>query len=312
MHVGFIGLGNVGGKLSGSLLRNGIKLSVHDLDKDLVENFVSRGANNGKNPQNIMEKCDVIITCLPSPSASNEVMEQMLDFVTSGKVWLEMSTTDEAEVRRLGALVIEKGGAAVDCPVSGGCHRADTGNISIFSGCDRATFEYILPLLTKMGRRVLHTGALGSASVLKVITNYLATANLVSCAEALTVAKGAGMDLRVAYKAFSISSGNSFVNETESQVILNGSRDISFTMDLVAKDIGLFQSVADRAKIPLELNPLLISIFADGIKRFGSRELSPNIIKRLEEATGLDIRAAGFPAEMVDNEPEGMGYEVTI
>ena len=259
-----------------------------------------------------METCDVIITCLPSPSASNEVMLQMIEFVTKGKVWLEMSTTDEAEVRRLGALVIEKGGAAVDCPVSGGCHRADTGNISIFSGCDRSTFEYILPLLTKMGRKVLHTGELGSASILKVITNYLATANLVSCAEALTVAKGAGMDLSVAYKAFSISSGNSFVNETESQVILNGSRDISFTMDLVAKDIGLFQAVADRAKIPLELNPLLISIFADGIKRFGPRELSPNIIKRLEETTGLDIRASGFPAQIIDDEPEENGYEVTI
>jgi len=312
MHVGFIGLGNVGGKLSGSLLRNGVKLLVHDLDKGLVNNLVSMGAADGKNPQNIMETCDVIITCLPSPSASNEVMQQMIEFVTKGKVWLEMSTTDEAEVRRLGALVIEKGGAAVDCPVSGGCHRADTGNISIFSGCDRSTFEYILPLLTKMGRKVLHTGELGSASILKVITNYLATANLVSCAEALTVAKGAGMDLSVAYKAFSISSGNSFVNETESQVILNGSRDISFTMDLVAKDIGLFQAVADRAKIPLELNPLLISIFADGIKRFGPRELSPNIIKRLEETTGLDIRASGFPAQIIDDEPEENGYEVTI
>ena len=312
MHVGFIGLGNVGGKLSGSLLRNGVKLLVHDLDKGLVNNLVSMGAADGKNPQNIMETCDVIITCLPSPSASNEVMQQMIEFVTKGKVWLEMSTTDEAEVRRLGALVIEKGGAAVDCPVSGGCHRADTGNISIFSGCDRSTFEYILPLLTKMGRKVLHTGELGSASILKVITNYLATANLVSCAEALTVAKGAGMDLSVAYKAFSISSGNSFVNETESQVILNGSRDISFTIDLVAKDIGLFQAVADRAKIPLELNPLLISIFADGIKRFGPRELSPNIIKRLEETTGLDIRASGFPAQIIDDEPEEIGYEVTI
>jgi len=312
MHVGFIGLGNVGGKLSGSLLRNGVKLSVHDLNANLVDDLVSRGASDGKNPQNIMEACNVIITCLPSPSASNEVMQQMLDFVTAEKVWLEMSTTDEAEVRRLGALVEEKGGAAVDCPVSGGCHRADTGNISIFSGCERATLEYIRPLLTKRGRRVLHTGDLGSASILKVITNYLATANLVSCAEALTVAKGAGMDLRVAYKAFSISSGNSFVNETESQVILNGSRDISFTMDLVAKDIGLFQSVADRAKIPLELNPLLISIFEDGIERFGARELSPNIIKRLEETTGLDIRAGGFPSEMVDDEPEETGYEVTI
>ena len=160
MHVGFIGLGNVGGKLSGSLLRNGVKLSVHDLDKVLVNNFVAMGASDGENPQNIMETCDVIITCLPSPSASNEVMQQMIEFVTIGKVWLEMSTTDEAEVRRLGALVIEKGGAAVDCPVSGGCHRADTGNISIFSGCDRSTFEYILPLLTKMGRKILHTGEL--------------------------------------------------------------------------------------------------------------------------------------------------------
>ena len=312
MHVGFIGLGNVGGKLSGSLLRNGTKLSVHDLNKSLVTEFVSRGAIDGQNPRNIMQTCDVIITCLPSPSASNEVMQQMLEFITPKKVWMEMSTTDEAEVKRLGALVKEKEGSAVDCPVSGGCHRADTGNISIFAGCERETFEYILPLLTKMGRRVLHTGELGSASVLKVITNYLATANLVSCAEALTVAKGAGMDLQIAYKAFSISSGNSFVNETESQVILNGSRDISFTMDLVAKDIGLFQAVADRAQIPLELNPLLISIFQDGIKRYGPRELSPNIIKRLEETTGLDIRAPGFPAEMVDHEPEETGYEVTI
>lgn len=312
MHVGFIGLGNVGGKLSGSLLRNGTKLSVHDLNESLVTEFVSRGAIDGQNPRNIMQTCDVIITCLPSPSASNEVMQQMLEFITPKKVWMEMSTTDEAEVKRLGALVKEKEGSAVDCPVSGGCHRADTGNISIFAGCERETFEYILPLLTKMGRRVLHTGELGSASVLKVITNYLATANLVSCAEALTVAKGAGMDLQIAYKAFSISSGNSFVNETESQVILNGSRDISFTMDLVAKDIGLFQAVADRAQIPLELNPLLISIFQDGIKRYGPRELSPNIIKRLEETTGLDIRAPGFPAEMVDDEPEETGYEVTI
>ena len=312
MHVGFIGLGNVGGKLSGSLLRNGTKLSVHDLNKSLVTEFVSRGAIDGQNPRNIMQTCDVIITCLPSPSASNAVMQQMLEFITPKKVWMEMSTTDEAEVKRLGALVKEKEGSAVDCPVSGGCHRADTGNISIFAGCERETFEYILPLLTKMGRRVLHTGELGSASVLKVITNYLATANLVSCAEALTVAKGAGMDLQIAYKAFSISSGNSFVNETESQVILNGSRDISFTMDLVAKDIGLFQAVVDRAQIPLELNPLLISIFQDGIKRYGPRELSPNIIKRLEETTGLDIRAPGFPAEMVDDEPEETGYEVTI
>ena len=310
MHVGFIGLGNVGAKLAGSLLRNNVCLSVFDLNADLVEMFTQRGAMARGSAADMMQSCDVVITCLPSPAISDRVMQDMLPFVQTGKIWMEMSTTDEAEVKRLGAQVIAAGGLAVDCPVSGGCHRAATGNISIFAGCDRSTFETILPLLTKMGRRILHTGALGSASVLKVITNYLATANLVSCAEALTVAKGAGMDLGVAYEAIKISSGTSFVHETESQVILNGSRDISFTMDLVAKDIGLFQDVADRADVPLELNPLLISIFKDGIARYGARELSPNIIKRLEDKTGLSVRAEGFPPEMEDDEDEVPGYEI--
>ena len=312
MKIGFIGLGNVGSKLAGSLLRNGFDLSVFDLNTQLVEKYASKGAGIGEDPPHLMRLCDLVITCLPSPAASNSVMQLMLPFVKKGKTWLEMSTTDDAEVRRLGAEVISRGGKAVDCPVSGGCHRANTGNISIFAGCDRATFEMILPLLTTMGRRVIHTGELGSASILKVITNFLATANLVSCAEALTVAKAAGLDLRNAYEAIRISSGTSFVHETESQVILNGSRDISFTMDLVAKDIGLFQAVADRENVPLDLNPLLIEVFEDGIKRFGSRELSPNIIKRLESATGLDITAPGFPAEMIDNEPEEQGYEVKV
>ncbi|MEO9683678.1 MAG: NAD(P)-dependent oxidoreductase [Tateyamaria sp.] len=312
MKIGFIGLGNVGGKLSGSLLRNGHDVSVHDLNADFVAEKVAAGAKDGKSPANLMQTCDAVITCLPSPAASAAVLEQMLPHIGPGKIWMEMSTTDEAEVKRISAQVIAAGGTAVDCPVSGGCHRADTGNIAIFAGCDRPTFERILPLLTTMGRRVLHTGDLGSASVLKVLTNFLATANLVSVAEALTVAKGAGMDLGVAYEAMAISSGTSFVHETEGQVILNGSRDISFTMDLVAKDIGLFQNVADRAGVPLELNPLLINIFNDRIERFGPRELSPNIIKRLEESTGLDVTAPGFPAEMTDDEPEEQGDEVIV
>jgi 3-hydroxyisobutyrate dehydrogenase len=310
MKIGFIGLGNVGGKLSGSLLRNGHDLTVHDLNGDLVADFVARGAKAATSPAQMMRDCDVVITCLPSPAASDAVMQQMLPEVGPGKIWMEMSTTDADEIRRLGGLVIAAGGAAVDCPVSGGCHRADTGNISIFAGCDRATFERILPLLKTLGRRLLHTGEIGSASLLKVMTNYLATANLLTLCEALVTMKGAGLDLATTYEAIKISSGNSFVHETESQVILNGSRDISFTMDLVKKDIGLFQKIADDAGVPLEISPLMISIFDDGIRRYGERAQSDDIIKRLEEATGLDIRAPGFPAEMVDDEPEEPGYEV--
>jgi 3-hydroxyisobutyrate dehydrogenase len=313
MRVGFIGLGNVGGKLAGSLQRNGFELVVRELQPDTARALLERGARWADSPAQLMREVDVAITCLPSPAASAAVLEEedgLLAGMAPGKIWLEMSTTDEAEVRRLGERVRAAGGAPVDCPVSGGCHRADTGNISIFAGCDRSTFERVLPLLSAMGRRILHTGELGSASVLKVVTNYLATANLVSCCEALVTARAAGMDLATTYEAIRISSGTSFVHETESQVILNGSRDISFTMDLVSKDIGLFQALAERAAVPLELSPLLVEIFADGEARYGAREWSPNIIRRLEEATGLDIRAPGFPAQMVDDEPEVRGSEV--
>lgn len=312
MKIGFIGLGNVGGKLSGSLLRNGHDLTVYDLNGDLVQGFVARGAKPGDSPAQLMRDSEVVITCLPSPAASDAVMMQMLPEIEPGKIWLEMSTTDAGEIRRLAEMVEARGGAAVDCPVSGGCHRADTGNIAIFAGCARDTFERVLPLLTTMGRRVLHTGETGSASVLKVITNYLATANLLSCCEALVTAKAAGMDLATAYEAIKISSGTSFVHETESQVILNGSRTIDFTIDLVLKDIGLFQKIADEEGVPLEISPLMIEIFKDGQKRYGARAQSDDIIRRLEEATGLDITAPGFPAEMVDDEPEEPGYEVVV
>ena len=310
MKVGFIGLGNVGHKLSGSLLRNGVDLSVLDLNFDLVDAMVRKGAKAAANPAQLMRDCDAVITCLPSPAASDAVLRSMLPEVEEGKIWMEMSTTDQAEVERLGAMIIAAGGTAVDCPVSGGCHRADTGNISIFAGCERTTFLIILPLLKKMGRRILHTGALGSASMLKVLTNYLATVHLVANAEALVTAKAAGMDLNTAYEAIAISSGNSFSHVTESQVILNGSRDISFTMDLVKKDVGLFQEIAERNNVPLEISPLICEIFDDGIARYGERELSPNIIKRLEEKTGLNILASGFPPELEDDEPEEAGYEV--
>ena len=313
MRIGFIGLGNVGGKLAGSLLRNGFDLTVRDLDRGVARPFLDAGAHWGESPARMMEAADAVITCLPTPAASAAVLEPedgLLSAMGEGRIWMEMSTTDEAEVRRLGERVSALGGEPVDCPVSGGCHRADTGNISIFAGCERSTFERILPLLTAMGRRILHTGPLGSASILKVVTNYLATANLVSCCEAMVTAKAAGLDLNTTWEAMRISSGNSFVHETESQVILNGSRDISFTMDLVSKDIGLFQALADRCGVPVELGPILVEIFRDGEARYGSREWSPNIVRRLEDATGLSILASGFPARMIDDEPEAPGHEV--
>jgi 3-hydroxyisobutyrate dehydrogenase len=313
MRIGFIGLGNVGAKLAGSLLRNGHDLVVRDLAEGAAAPLLARGAGWGESPAAMARDCEVVITCLPSPEACAAVVEGeegLLQGLAPGRIWAEMSTTDAEEVRRLGALVAGTGAAAADCPVSGGCHRAATGNISILAGCERAAFDRLMPVLAAMGRRILHTGPLGSASTIKVVTNYLATANLIAVCEALAVCRGTGTDLATAYEAIRVSSGTSFVHETESQVILSGSRQIDFTMDLVLKDIGLFQGLAERAGVPLELNPLAIRIMEDGAARYGARAQSDEIVRRLEEATGLEIRADGFPEVLEDDEPEEPGAEV--
>tara|TARA_B100000212_G_scaffold329209_1_gene294197 strand:+ start:53 stop:994 length:942 start_codon:yes stop_codon:yes gene_type:complete len=313
MKIGFIGLGNVGGKLAGSLLRNNFDLIVRDLDENLTKPFENLGARVVSSSRELAEQVDLIITCLPSPKICSEVMEGkdgILNGLSENKIWLEMSTTDEAEVKRIGQKVIEKKAIPLDGPVSGGCHRAATGNIAIFVGGERKAFEKILPALTVMGRKVLHTGELGSASILKVITNYLASVHLIALGEAWTVAKKSNLDLIKAYKGIAVSSGNSFVHETESQVILNGSYNINFTMDLVLKDTGLFDDLAKKLDAPLEISPKVVEIFKDGQKKYGSRAWSSMIVKRMEDLNKIDFRAEGFPEELVDNEPEEKGHEI--
>ena len=313
MKIGFIGLGNVGGKLASSLLRNNFDLTVRDLDERLTKPLKDLGAKVAKSAKELAEQTDLIITSLPSPEVSAEVMEAddgIINGLSKDKIWIEMSTTDENEVKRLGEKVIAKKGIPMDGPVSGGCHRAATGNIAIFVGGERKAFEKILPALTVMGRKVLHTGELGTASVLKVVTNYLASVHLVALGEAWTIAKKSNLDLAKTYKGIAISSGNSFVHETESQVILNGSYNINFTMDLVLKDTGLFDNLAKKLNAPLEISPQIVKIFKDGQKKYGSRAWSSMIVKRMEDLNNINFRANGFPSELIDNEPEEKGYEI--
>ena len=313
MKIGFIGLGNVGAKLAGSLLRNGFDLTVRDVDQNLTDQFKNLGAKVANSGRELAKQVDLIITSLPSLKVSAEVMEAengVLEGLSENKIWLEMSTTDGAEIKRIGKKVIAKNATPLDGPVSGGCHRAATGNIAIFVGGERKAFDKVLPVLTVMGRKVLHTGELGTASTLKVITNYLASVHLVALGEAWTVAKKSNLDLEKTFKGIAASSGNSFVHETESQVILNGSYNINFTMDLVLKDTGLFDDLAKKLNAPLEISPKIVEIFKDGQKKYGSRAWSSMIVKRMEDLNNIDFRAGGFPEELIDNEPEEKGYEI--
>ena len=305
MKIGFIGLGNVGGKLANNLIKRRYKVIVRDLDAKLSKKFKKKGAVIASSPKELAENSDIVITCLPSPKACSKVMTAkngVLEGLSKNKIWLEMSTTDQSEVKRIGIMVKKKGSHALDVPVSGGCHRAATGNISIFAGGDKKMFKKVLPVLKCMGRKILYTGELGTASILKVITNYLASVHLAALGEAWTVAKKSKLNLNKTYKGIAASSGNSFVHETESQVILNGSYNINFTMDLVKKDMKLFNDLSKKLKTPLEISPFVLNIFNKAQKQYGSRAWSSMVVKRLEDKYKLKFRAPGFPKELKDFE----------
>ena len=313
MKIGFIGLGNVGGKLANNLFENNFQISVLDKNIKLMDEFKLRGAKTAKSIKDLVINSDILITCLPSPDVCAEVLESkggIIDTIKKDQIWIEMSTTENDQLKKHASLIQQKKAIALEAPVSGGCHRAATGNISIFVGGSRDGFDKAMPVLKCLGRKILYTGDFGSASILKVITNYLATVHLIALGEAWTVASKSNLDLKKTFKGIAASSGNSFVHETESQVILNGSYNINFTMDLVEKDVGLFQGLASKLGVELEVSPIILDIIKDARETFGDRAWSSMVVKRLENKYNTNFRAEGYPEELVDLEEKSLGYEI--
>ncbi len=298
MRYGYIGLGNLGGHLAASLIRNGFDITVHDIDRNLAERHVKAGATWAESPKALAEQVDCVITCLPSPAASQAVLNQFLDGVKPGSTWIEMSTLGRDEIQRLAKIAESKGVRTMECPVTGGVHLAAQGKITVLAGGDTDLFELHQPALQAMGGQLFHMGPLGSAAVIKVITNMLAFIHLLADGEALMLAKRGGLDLAQAWAAIKASSGTSFVHETEGQLILNGSYDIAFTMDLALKDLGFAMNFGKEFGVPLDLAKLANETFIKGKAAYGGRAQSTQIVKLLEDALETPLRALGFPARL--------------
>ncbi len=298
MRYAFIGLGNLGGKLAGCLLRAGIPMVVYDRDPQAV---AATGAPAAASPRAAAAGADAVITCLPSPVVSEAVLtgpDGILAGMAPGATWIEMSTLDRDSVIRLAAVAAAHGVRTLESPVTGGVHLAAVGAVTVLAGGDADLLEAHRPALAAMGRTILHMGPLGSAAVMKVITNMLAFIHLVADGEALMLARRGGLDLAQAFAAIRVSSGNSFVHETEGQLILNGSYDIAFSMDLACKDLGFAMGFGQEFGVPLDLAARTAEIFARARAAFGGTAQSTMVVKLLEDALATDLRAPGFPARL--------------
>ena len=298
MHYGYIGLGNLGGHLAHSLVKKGYKVTVFDLDKSLAERHLKDGAAWADTPAELASKVDHVFTCLPSPTVSEKVLHQILTTLKPGSTWIENSTNGRDEMIRLATLAEAKGIKTLEAPVTGGVHLAARGEITVLVGGEKDLFELHRPALETIGKKIFHMGPIGSAAVIKVITNMLAFIHLVADAEALMLAKRGGLDLAQAWAAITASSGTSFVHETEGQLILNGSYDIAFTMDLALKDLGFAMNFGKEFGVPLDLASMTQQTFMKGKAAYGGNAQSTQIAKLLEDVLKTDLRAPGFPARL--------------
>ncbi len=309
-NIGFIGLGNVGSKLAFNILKSGYKLNIFDINKSSYKKLLNLGAVKSNSIKEVVTNSTVIITCLPSPKIVSKVVLEFLPHLKKNDLWIEISTTDEKEMIRLSKLCEKNGAESLESPITGGEHRAKSGNISIFAAGKRKNFKRAFPILSCIGHKILYCGKTGNASTLKIITNYLASVHLLALGEALMVGKKYKLNLELVYNAIKISSGNSFVNETETKVILGGSYDVGFTMDLVNKDVGLFDKLTNKFNIQADLNKLINKKFKQGLKKYGKRAFSTKIVKLLEDECNESLRAKSFPKFLLDAEKKHKGIEV--
>ena len=298
MHYGYIGLGNLGGHIAMNLIAKGYKVTVHDIDKSLAERHIKAGATWAASPKELAQQVDHVFTCLPSPAISEKVLAQILDGLKPGGTWIENSTNGRDEMQRLAALAEAHGIRTLEAPVTGGVHLAARGEITVLAGGDKELFALHTPALQAIGNKLFHMGPIGAAAVIKVITNMLAFIHLVADAEALMLAKRGGLDLAQAWNAITASSGSSFVHETEGQLILNGSYDIAFSMDLALKDLGFAMNFGKEFGVPLDLASMTNQTFIKGKAAYGGAAQSTQIAKLLEDALHTDLRAPGFPARL--------------
>ena len=298
MIHGYVGLGNLGGHLAASLIRAGFQVVVFDRDPALSERHRQMGATVASSAADLASQVDVVMTCLPSPAVSEAVLAEVLTTLKPGATWIENSTLGRDDILRLGELAEQAGVHLLEAPVTGGVHLAARGEITVLVGGPDDLFRAHEPALRAIGNRLFHMGPLGSAAVIKVITNMLAFIHLVADGEALMLAKRGGIDLKTAYDAIAASSGTSFVHETEGQLILNGSYDIAFSMDLAVKDLGFAMGFGREFGVPLDLAGQVMQTFLRGRAVYGGAAQSTQVVKLLEDALGTDLRADGFPARL--------------
>jgi 3-hydroxyisobutyrate dehydrogenase-like beta-hydroxyacid dehydrogenase len=298
--VGFVGLGNMGRRMSSRLLERGYRVVGYDLRPDALPPLVVKGLTEAKSPREVAEAAETVMTSLPSPRAVREVAlgrEGLIHAGRPGTLMIEMSTCGPAVIEEIDAAFRARGLRLLDSPVSGGVRGADEGALTVMVAGDAAAFEASRPLLEVIGRNIVYLGAKpGLGQALKLINNLLSATAIVATSEALVMGVKAGLDPDKVLEVVNASTGRSGASlDKFPRHVLTRSFDFGSPIEIMYKDVSLAVEMAEHLGVPAFVGAIVKQMWGYAMSRGRAKDDLSTIIRSVEEWVGVEVRGKAAP-----------------
>ena len=311
-RVGFIGLGNMGAPVAGHIQRAGFSLTVYDLRQGATAPFVQNGAAAAESVNQLVSRSEVIITALPMPADVEAVARQIASAISADKIYIDISTSSPALIRKLETLFRAKGAYVLDAPVASGQPGAARGIHEVMVGGEKAIFERAKPVLDAFGDQVIHAGPLGSGSICKLVHQMINGTIAQAIAEGLTLGVKAGVDTLALWECVRrgmVGRMHVLHSQVPQNVFRNDYQTDTFPLKLLRKDVGLATALGRDLDISLPLANIAEQKLIEAMNRgWGDQSAYTVTFKLQEEAAQVALRAEGIDpqkaARYISTNPE--------
>ena len=291
--VGFIGLGIMGAPMAKNLLDAGYDVVGYNRSQEPVDEHAEYGGESGESPEDVTERVDVVITCLPDSPVVEDVLRSedgVLEGVSEGTVVVDMSTISPTTTEALAEEVSERGGEMLDAPISGGEEGAIDGSLSIMVGGDESTLEEHMDLFEVMGETVTHCGPSGAGQTTKACNQIVVAAQMVSVSEALVFAKKAGADLEAVVDAISGGAAGCWTLDNRAPSMIQGDFDPGFFASYQYKDLRIAMEAGEAFGAPMAGTAVAHELYKAMETTGRGRDDNSGVMQVIEDLAGEEAR----------------------
>jgi 3-hydroxyisobutyrate dehydrogenase-like beta-hydroxyacid dehydrogenase len=292
-HLGFVGLGHMGGPMASRLIDAGYSLTVCDLRRDAVAALVDKGARAAGSPAEVASAADTVLLSLPAPPIVREVALGDSGLIAGSRVRtvIDLSTTGTRTARQIAAALAARGVVGVDAPVSGGVAGALAGTLALMVACPRPVFTALEPLLAHLGKVFFIGERPGMGQTMKLANNLLSATALAATSEAIVFGVKSGLDPATMVAVINAGSGRNSASEDKfPRRILPRTFDSGFTTGLMQKDVALCLEEAEAAEVPMLVAKAVGELWRRALEEIGAEQDFTTIVQLVERAAGVEIK----------------------